>query len=397
MAMNDSRIRALVADDDPMIVALLTAFLQARGYEVEQAGDGDKALQRLRAGTFNLVLTDRNMPGLDGLALARAIRTLPAPSYVYCIMLTASSEEASLVASMEAGVDDFVAKPVRLAELGARLRAAERVLALEAGLAHQNQRLRQAYDQLSRELEFARALQLGQLPAAAAFGPLRFDWIFEASSYVGGDFFDYFPLDARHLCCYLADVSGHGVAAAMVALSAQHQLRACSQSALAADPGGPLQPKAIAAVEEFNRWMGQLQDTSLYITLAYVLVDLQAGEAALVQAGHPPPLFSPAPGQPFAPLGDGGLPLGVLPDAQWEALGWSLRPGARLVLYSDGITDCRNTGDEPFGQPRLQALLEGKGGGSLARMRASVRRAMRQWRAGPSFEDDVSFVAMEVH
>jgi sigma-B regulation protein RsbU (phosphoserine phosphatase) len=162
-----SPIRALVVDDDPVLLRLITHFLQRRGYAVEHREDGVAALERVRAGGINLVVTDRNMPLMDGLELCRAMRALNASTYVYCIMLTASNEPQSLVVAMEAGVDDFIAKPLNLAELGARLRAAERVLTLEAGLARRNAQLADAYGQLQRELELARTLQVGQLPPPA--------------------------------------------------------------------------------------------------------------------------------------------------------------------------------------------------------------------------------------
>ncbi|HEY1231276.1 MAG TPA: response regulator, partial [Ramlibacter sp.] len=196
-------VRALLVDDDPLLLALLSAFLASRGYTVAEAADGEQALQQLAQGGFNLVVTDRHMPRMDGLDLCRAIRARGDRNYVYCIMLTASGDEQALQVAMEAGVDDFLAKPLRPADLGARLRAAERVLALEAGLAARNQELSQAYAQLSRDLDLARALQRGQLPPPQAFGSLRFEGWFEASSYVGGDLYDYFALGDRLLAFYL--------------------------------------------------------------------------------------------------------------------------------------------------------------------------------------------------
>ena len=391
-------IRALVVDDDPVIVALLTRFLRKRDYHVEHCEDGEAALARIRAGDINLVVTDRHMPRMDGMDLCRAIRALPAGAYVYSIMLTGSSEQASLVAAMDAGVDDFVVKPVSLPELGARLQAAERVLTLEAGLARRNEQLAEAYGQLRSDLELARVLQVSHLPAPGRFGNLRFDWRFEASGYVGGDTFDYFALGERHLCFYLADVSGHGVAAAMTAFHAQHQLRDSSQqmAQALARHGSDLAATAVAVVTETNQRLLQMNDTSLYLTMVFGLVDLQAGRAALVHAGHPPALFAP-PGEGFRETGEPGVPVGILPDPGYQATTLSLAPGARLALYSDGITDCRDARDEAFGHERLLALLREYQGRPLQQAGEHLQAALRAWRGGDAFEDDITFLALEVH
>jgi sigma-B regulation protein RsbU (phosphoserine phosphatase) len=392
-------IRALVVDDDPLIRSVLGVFLGARGYGVEHCADGASALARVQAGGVNLVLTDRNMPGMDGLALSRAIRALPTQAYVYCVMLTASGEEQSLVDAMEAGVDDFIAKPLRLAELGARLHAAERVLFLEAGLAARNRELALAYGQLSHDLELARVLQLGQLPPRGAHGRVRFDWMFEASGYVGGDVFDFFALGARHLCFYLADVSGHGVAAAMIAFHAQHQLRASSEqlAAALARPNADVARIAVAVAEEFNRRFLEMRETSLYLTMAFGLIDVEQGHAALIHAGHPPSLHAAAGQEDYEEVGEGGVPVGILPDPGYRASCIALQPGARLVLYSDGITDCRNPAGEPFAANRLRALLQEQRQAPLAASGERLKAQVRAWRGEGAFEDDVTLLALEVH
>jgi sigma-B regulation protein RsbU (phosphoserine phosphatase) len=388
-------VRALLVDDDPLLLALLSAFLDSRGYEVAQAADGEAALALMADGGFNLVITDRNMPRMDGLALCRAIRARADESYVYCIMLTASVNEQSLVDAMEAGVDDFLAKPLRPAELGARLRAAERVLALEAGLAARNGELTEAYAQLSRDLELARALQLAQLPAPQSFGGYHLGGLFEASSYVGGDLYDYFPLGDRLLAFYVADVSGHGVAAAMMAVSAQHQLRAVSQQVVRGiDPGAELQEAAVEIVTRYNRRFLEMNETGLYLTLVYGLVDRMTGRAALVAAGHPPALFAAAGSATFEPIGEGSLPVGILPDAAYEARLVTLAPGSRLALYSDGITECSRADGQPFGLQRLQDLLVRERSHAPAAGFAAIREALHAWHGG-TFEDDVTLLLLE--
>lgn len=396
--MEAPSIRALLVDDDPAMRELLAAILADRGYAVDSAADGYAALRLLAAGAHNLVVTDHTMPGMDGLTLCRTLRerTRGRP-YVYCMMLTAADDEATLVSAMEAGVDDFLGKPLREAELGARLHAAERVLALEAGLAHRNRELADAYARVRRELEMARALQRGLLPAPAQFAGARFEWLFQASSYVGGDTFDYFQVGPTQLCFHVVDVAGHGVAAAMMAFNAQHQLRALSQQVARAwlAQGRSLPETAVHVVSDYNRRVLQsIRDPSHYLTLLYGLADLQAGQAALVQAGHPPALLAAAGCEDFLPVGEGGLPLGIVAEGGFEAQAIALTPGARLVLYSDGVTECRNRAGQAFGTERLRALLAQERRAALADTAHALDRALAGWH-DTGLDDDITFLTLE--
>lgn len=396
--MDPPAIKALLVDDDLAMRSLLAALLGDRGYVVDSAVDGPAAQRLLAGGAHNLVVTDHHPPGIDGLALCRRLREgAGGRPYVYCIMLTAADDESTLVQAMEAGVDDFLGKPLREAELVARLHAAERVLALEAGLAHRNGELADAYARVRSELEMARALQRGLLPAPTQFAGARFDWLFQASSYVGGDTFDYFQVGPTQLCFHVVDVAGHGVAAAMMAFNAQHQLRALSQQiarTLLAQ-GASLAETAVSVVSDYNRRMLQsIRDPSHYLTLLYGLADLRAGRAALVQAGHPPALLAPAGSEDFVPVGEGGLPLGILADGGFEAQDVALTPGARLVLYSDGVIECRNQAGQPFGTERLRALLARKRRAPLADSARALDRALAGWH-DTGLDDDVTFLTLE--
>src|SRR5262245_36473744 len=115
--------RILVVDDDPQIRRVMRVTLTGQGYEVDDAKNGESALEKLRAQRFDLVLLDMNMPGMSGLETCREIR---ARSEIAVIILTVRDSEDDKVAALDAGADDYVTKPYNAPELLARIRAALR-------------------------------------------------------------------------------------------------------------------------------------------------------------------------------------------------------------------------------------------------------------------------------
>ena len=124
-------MRILVVDDDEISRTVLEHALELGGYEVEQAKSGGDALEILRERPCRLVISDWEMPGMDGTELCRHIRREEFPGYVYVILLTGRDRTADVVEGLSAGADDFVTKPIDPNVLRVRVRAAERVLALE--------------------------------------------------------------------------------------------------------------------------------------------------------------------------------------------------------------------------------------------------------------------------
>jgi diguanylate cyclase (GGDEF)-like protein len=140
---NDAGLRLLLVEDEPTQLLLTQRMLRRGGYEVETASDGATALEKLATGRFQFLVTDWEMPGMDGPTLCRKVRASRLPSYLYILLLTGQISTGSVVIGLEAGADDYVRKPADEAELLARLAAGRRIVQLE-------QSLREANDQIQR-------------------------------------------------------------------------------------------------------------------------------------------------------------------------------------------------------------------------------------------------------
>jgi diguanylate cyclase (GGDEF)-like protein len=132
----------LLAEDDPVTRLLMTRFLNKAGYEVDAVANGSEALDKMLVRYYPILVTDWEMPGMDGLTLCKAVRAMQLDGYVYTLLLTARDAKEHIIAGLEAGADDYLVKPVHEPELIARLNAGRRILALEHSLREANNRNR---------------------------------------------------------------------------------------------------------------------------------------------------------------------------------------------------------------------------------------------------------------
>ena len=399
--------RVLVVDDSRMQRRILSATLERAGYEVVEAASGSEALALLREGTPDLILSDWMMPGMDGLALCRAFRERGQDSYVYFILLTSKSEITDIAEGLEAGADDFLTKPVNAQELRARIAAGDRILRMERELKEKNrlvsstlEELQSLYDSLNRDLAEARGLQQSLVRERhRSFGNAEVSLLLRPSGHVGGDLVGFFPINARRVGLFAIDVSGHGVASALMTARLAGFLSGTSPEqnvALILSEFGIYDarpPAEVAAV--LNRLILEELNTENYFTLLYADVDLISGRVEMVQAGHPHPAIQRADGRvEFA--GSGGLPVGLLPEAEYEGFSVQLQPGDRLFLMSDGITEATDPQGEQLAEAGLVGLLDRNAG-----LRGPAFLEALVWDlsefAGGEAGDDMSAVFFEFH
>ncbi len=205
-------MRILIAEDERITRRSLQKQLEGAGHDVVAAEDGAVAWSHFQQQSFDIVVTDWDMPRMDGRELIECIRRRGQSSYTYLIMLTGRSEKADLVAGMEAGADDFLAKPFDRNELRVRLSAGERIIRLERRLAAQNKALAEANERMKRDLDSAAAVQRDLLPTDLPKSlSALFAWHFEPCDELGGDILNILPLNDDSVAMYLLDVTGHGV------------------------------------------------------------------------------------------------------------------------------------------------------------------------------------------
>lgn len=399
-------MRILLVDDDPISVLAVAVYLRKLGYEVTSARDGREALEQFQSQRFEFVISDWNMPHLNGEELCRRVRSLKLPHYVYFILLTGRDDKDSLLQGMEAGADDFLVKPVDREELRVRIRAGERILRLEQQIDERgrlletvNRELKQAYQTIRNDLATAAAIQKSLLPEPWTLPDLEVRSLFIASDFLAGDMFGYFPLDDRHVGLFQLDVSGHGVSSALISVALSKcllQSRSLDVTAEACgSPGcGGLPPNRM--LEELNRFFaGQPESNNYFATMIYAVLDRETGRLELSAAGHPPPLMWKGGTGAVVESGVRGLPLGVVADRHYASESHWMAAGDRFFAYSDGITECMSPAGEAFGSGRFRRLLEETAPLPLAEAIGRIELSLSDWRGRGSYTDDISLVAME--
>ncbi len=179
-------LKLLLVEDEPTQLLLMQRLLRRAGYTVETASNGEEALEKISSGRIQMIVTDWDMPGMDGVTLCRRVREAQLPGYLYVLLLTGHSSTESLVTGLEAGADDYIRKPPNEAELLARLKAGQRVVRLEQSLREAKDKIQQLSitdplvgtfncrylnDQLIHEVEHARRYAR---PLAAVMADLDF-------------------------------------------------------------------------------------------------------------------------------------------------------------------------------------------------------------------------------
>ena len=382
MNQPDQKKTVLVVDDAPANIQVVNSILKDI-YKIRIATNGAKALELANATPPpDLILLDVMMPEMDGYEVCTRLKGDSHTRDIPVIFLTGQTEIEDETRGFEVGAVDYIHKPFSPAVVMARVQTHLVLRGIREQLVLQLQTIQ-------KELETARQIQMSILPAEIP----KLEGLDIAARYipmtsVAGDFYDFILVDEKHLGILIADVSGHGMPAALIASMLKIALAA--QVPHAADPAQVLSGLNQALCGKFQHH---------FVTAAYLFVDMAKGMLTYAGAGHPPMLLW---GGSFAEVRDvveNGLFLGKFPWATYSSLELPLSAGDWCLLYTDGIPETANHSEIEFGTERFREFLATEQSTSANQFADRLLGELSSWAArgpGEELDDDITLVAIRV-
>lgn len=241
---------------------------------------------------------------------------------------------------------------------------------------------------LGREMEIARQIQSSILPRTLPAIPgLDITARYVPMTSVAGDFYDVLLQDKHHVCILVADVSGHGVGAALIA--SMLKVAFASQQHVLSDPS--------AVLAGLNCMLTDKLEGS-FVTACCLFLDSEKGSLRYAGAGHPPMILHRRTEHKLYELGSNGLLLGPFPEAAYETTAMTVVPGDRLILYTDGIIEATNASGQLFGDGAFKAFIETHRNLAAEEFTDTLLRHLTQWSGkatGESLDDDLTLVVID--
>jgi sigma-B regulation protein RsbU (phosphoserine phosphatase) len=321
----------LVVDDSRTNRMLLVRYLQRDGFATIEADSATAALAILERQLPDLILLDIVMPDMSGFDLCGKLKRCDATRDIPVVFLTALDTPEDKVKGLELGAVDFITKPFDPPEVTARVRT-------QAAMHRMMQTILETNDRLARDLHMARRVQLNFLPArdTVVADGIAFDYTYRPCDELGGDFFSILPLDANRVLFYISDVSGHGVASALITIFTQTFLG--THAAQHPDPA-----ELLAC---FNRQFIAESLGDKYVGTFLAILDLAAGELVWSSAGMTaaPILYREGEAETLVME---SFPIGLVPGATYVNRTAPSPPGTSVLMYSDGLTDISDANGLP--------------------------------------------------
>ncbi|MBN1531627.1 MAG: SpoIIE family protein phosphatase, partial [Spirochaetes bacterium] len=369
----------MVVDDEPVNLQVLVNHLSLEGYRIVTALNGEEALALLDRQVPDLLLLDVMLPRMSGYEVCAAIRERFSPHDLPVLMLTAKNKPEDIVAGLEVGANDYLAKPVNRMELVARVNG---LISMK-----ENYRVHNELTVIKRDIQIAHDIQntilLQEIPTTEH---VRIAMRYRPMTELGGDFYDVQRLGLNGVRILLADVSGHGIPAAFIC--------AMLKVVYSFHAGDEVDPADLMAKINGGlfRFLG-----NQFLTACYAVIDVGRMQLRQSNAGHWPVMVLRG-GEVIVDRTN-GIPVGWDEEPSYQTVETGLERGDRIVLYTDGIVEARNQEQQMFGEARLRETLRASGDLDIEGQADRIIEEVRRWaglRQEEELADDVTLCIAEV-
>jgi sigma-B regulation protein RsbU (phosphoserine phosphatase) len=381
--------KILVVDDEPDLQVLISQKfrnrIKAKEYEFHFAENGVQALEKIaNDGSIDLILTDINMPVMDGLTLLSKINELD-NKILKSVIVSAYGDMENIRTAMNRGAYDFITKPIDLKDLEITIeKSLKEIEEYKSVLSAQTKLIA-----LQQELDIANVIQTSILPKTFPPFPDRKEFEIFAKMIpakdVGGDLYDFFFIDKYRLGVVIGDVSGKGIAAALLMAVSKTLLKATALKGMPADN----------VLSEVNNIIAEESPSNMFVTVFYGVLDTRSGAFEYSNGGHNLPFLISTEGKVNELDNIGGLMIGAMKDMPYESNVVMLQPGESILFFTDGVTESFNKEGEEFHETGLAKILEGKNDLGVNELVEHVFEKVQTFSEGVEQSDDITCLALK--
>lgn len=397
MSLNGERL--IIIDDDAMVNEVLT-YILGDAYDVKSYFSAEEALTKASLSDVDVIITDVNLPGMSGIEFLGRIQAVD-PN-IPVIVITALNDIDVAISALKNGAFDFILKPFNNDQIMISVRKAtdrrrllieninlmEELRAKNKELGILNNSIQARNIEIENELYIASNLQQCLFPIVfPEIGGFAFALKYKPVEKVSGDFFDFLIFDEKHFSFIFADVSGHGVPAALYSAMVKTAISSLGRRS-------PV-PSPAEFIQEMNTFLieSQKKMSYNYATIFYGHFDLQKETLSFCNAGIPAPVIIRG-AEEFILLESNGPFVGIFETSSYTQDEVDLKKGDRLVFYTDGAFECTDSGDKILGQNRFLEIVKGMRTAAMPVIIDDIFTGVEKYCGPDHFIDDITILGM---
>ena len=383
-------VKILSVDDEMDLELLLTQYFRRKirkgEYEFYFAHNGLEALTTLlKVKDIDIILSDINMPEMDGLTLLTKVNEMQNPA-LKCIMVSAYGDMGNIRQAMNNGAFDFATKPIDLDDLSVTIeKAIEQIEYIKKSQAEHTQ-----LESLKTDLAVASEIQHAILPRIFPPFPeneceVDLAALMRAAKDVGGDFYDFFRIDKEHIGLVMADVSGKGIPAAIFMAVSRTLIRAIGLQGFSPE----------VCITKANDLLCCESAESMFVTVFYAIYNIYTGELEYCNGGHNSPFILRADGKlEQMPMSTNCL-VGVIEGCSYTKEKMKINVGDTLLMYTDGVNEAFNVNLEEYGEARMEKILSTLNGKTCREIIDGQLEDVKRFAEGAEQSDDITIMALK--